>query len=428
MKKRVLLAEQHLRRGVDANALISAYLERLGGKARLSLTGAQLCTHLLQFKPHVVYYPWIAPYVYNFLRRRAQEVPIVNAFQEQNTVLHQPEAPSVQWAGKADYIFAWGQAHKQRLEELFSEPSVVLTGNPRFDPYFDPSIAETLYPSRSELAERHGLPLEKDWVLVALDFPLVFSSESRLEELIEGGDLTKKRAKVPRKVYRLLQRWMQRLVAEKGREGVLIMRPHPGSDLGQIKQDFGGETESVRYIRGGGLPPWLLAADRYVTRASTSVMEAWLADMPTALIRRDMHIEEGKARPHILEAETSLDSYSEFRGFVTSGRREESRNRHHNFLASHYRLDGRSAWRTAQKLQEIAAQQRREPNYNGGYGENVMVRTKFTLKRVLNQFGLNHWNPFHRPNGEFLSQSEAQQMIESVSSELCLDEGQEPTR
>lgn len=426
---RALLAEQHLRRGVDANALIAANLEKFGVKTRLSLTGAQLCTHLLRFKPHVVYYPWVTPYVYNFLRRREQDVPIVNAFQEQNQVLHSPDAPMVQWAGKkSDYIFAWGQAHKQRFEELFSGPNVVLTGNPRFDPYFDSSIAETLYPSRKELAERHGLPLDKDWVLVALDFPLVFSSESRLEELIERGDLTKERIEVTRKVYRILQGWMQRLVAERGRETILIMRPHPGSDLEQIKQDFGGETKSVRYIKGGGLPPWILAADRFVTRASTSVMEAWLADTPAALIHTDMHIEGGNARPHVLEAETCLNSYSEVRDFITSGRREESRDRHHNFLDFHYQLDGRSSWRTARRLQEIASQQEGEPRYRGGTAENVAEHAKFAVKKFLNESGLNRWNPFDRPNSEFLSQRRARRKVDSIADNLDLNGQDEDIR
>jgi surface carbohydrate biosynthesis protein len=428
MKKRVLLVEQHLRRGVDANAHIAAHLENFGVKTRLSLTGAQLCTHLLRFEPHVVYYPWVTPYVYNFLRRREQEVSIVNAFQEQNTVLHQPDAPMVQWTGKGDYIFAWGQAHKQRFEELFSELSVVLTGNPRFDPYFDSSIAEALYPSRRELAERHGLPLDKNWVLVALDFPLIFSSENRLEELIERGDLSQGRVDVTRKVYRLLKGWMQRFVAEKGRETVLIMRPHPGSNLNQIEQDFGGETETVCYIKGGGLPPWILAANRYVTRASTSVMEAWLADTPTALIHREMHIDGGNVRPHILEAETSLDSYSEFCDFINSRRREGSRDRHHNFLASHYRLDGRSAWRTAQKLQEIASQQEGEPRYRGGTAENVAEHAKFAVKKFLNESGLNRWNPFERPNGEFLSQRRAQRKVDSITVDLDLNGQNEAVR
>ncbi|MCS4133938.1 hypothetical protein [Salinibacter ruber] len=418
MKKRVLIVEQRLRRGVDANALIGAHLQRMGLDVRLSLTGSQLSSNLIRYEPHVVYYPWVTPPALRFLYKRAPEVPIVNAFQEQNAILHQPDAPMVQWADRSDYIFAWGQAHKERFEEFFERPNIMLTGNPRFDPYFDSGVAQVLYPSKDDLAEQYELPLEKDWVLFALDFPLIFQSENRIQELISRGDLKEKRLQIIREIYGNVQEWMRSLAENLPDSSVLIVRPHPGSNLEQIKRDFGGESESIRYIRGGSLPPWILATDRYLTRASTSVVEAWLADVPTALIQRKKPIEAGQARPHLVEARTSLSSYSEFRSFIIESCETDTRHRHQDFLARHYRLDGYSSLRTARRLREIANQQDESISYNDGGLENWVEHAKFFLKKVVNETGANRFNPFERPNGEFLSQREASKRVSKVEESL----------
>jgi len=411
MKNRILLAEQHLRRGVDANALIAAHLEGMGLETRLTMTGSQLYSHISRFEPHVIYSPWTTPALLQFLKKRAPEVPVVNAFQEQNTVLHQPSAPMVQWAGRADYLFAWGHAHAQRFRERFSRPTVRLTGNPRFDAYFDSEVAESFYPSREKLADRHRLPEEKDWVLFALDFPLLFQSKERIQELVERGDLSEKQIQITREIYQTVKGWMRKFSSDTLDSVVLIVRPHPGSNLKQIKRDFGGETNSVRFIRGGSLPPWILATDRYVSRASTSIMEAWLANIPAALIRTGVPIEAGLSRPHLSEAETSLSSYTDFQAFITGAQETSSRHQHRDFLSKYYRLDGNSSLRTAQYLRDIADQNKEKASYDNRGVKDLIEHVKFYVKKGIIEYGVNQYNPFDRPNEEFLSQSEAKRRI-----------------
>lgn len=413
------MSEQRIRRGVDANALSASYLENMGVEPRLTLTNAGLWSTLVRFEPHVVYLPWVTPYVYKFLRSRTTDVSIVNAFQEQNAVLHSPDAQMVQWAGKSDYLFAWGEAHKQKFESLFEEPEVVLTGNPRFDPYFDKSILDALYPSRQQLAERYALNDQQDWILLALDFPLVFKSSKHHKELIERGDISVQQLRIVKELYEVLSGWMRRFIAED-HEVTLIVRPHPGSNLDQIKRDFGRETESVRYIKGGAIPPWIIASDRYMSRASTSIVEAWLADTRAALIQKDKAINAGVAGLHLQETEVSLDSYSEFKDFVNNGGNGGSRSRHHNFLSRHYRLDGRSALRTAQMLRRIASQKSSSINYDGSMTENIINHAKYAVKKFLIESGLNRWNPLGRPGDEFLSQDRAQKKVKAISDNLKL--------
>jgi len=417
MKKRVLCVEQHLRRGVNTNALIATYLEKAEIQARLSLTGAQLCYNLLQFEPHVVYYPWLTESILHFLRRREPNVPIVNAFQEQNSVLHSPESYMVRWSGKADYIFAWGKVHKERFEELFDDTTVCLTGNPRFDPYFDTSIAEALYPTRDELANQYSLQVEKSWVLLALDFPLLFTKEDRIKELIEENCLEQSKVNTIEEIYNRLSGWVRKY-AEYDQGPTLIIRPHPGSNIEKIRKDFGGKAESVRYIKGGDLPPWIIAAERYISRASTSIIEAWLANTPTALIQKDKSIKNGDNRPHVLEADRSLETYAEFEEFVRTKGDNEVRNRHHDFLDRHHQLDGRSAYRTAMMLHEIVARQENGTDYTKQFAEDFTERLKYLIKKIINEYGLNKWNPFDRPNNEFLSQREARKKIDIISSQI----------
>jgi hypothetical protein len=324
----------------------------------------------------------------------------------------------VQWAGDAAYIFAWGEAHKDKFEQLFKKTEIKLVGNPRFDPYLDTSIAEALYPSRVELADRYSLPLDKEWVLFALDFPLLFADRTRLDELMNRGDLSKDRLTVVRETYRILKKWMRKLVSEKVSSSVLIVRPHPGSNLEQIKSDFGGENSSVRYIRGGGIPPWIIAADRYMTRASTSVVEAWIADTPTALINKDKHISAGLDRNHLNETERSIGTYPEFRAYINNFVDENSRTLHHDFLSHHYRLDGRSARRTAQEIHQITSSQEGNTSYIGGHIKNMFEHLKFATKKLINESRINRWKPFERPNDEFLSQKQAQIKIDCVKKSI----------
>ncbi len=324
----------------------------------------------------------------------------------------------VKWAGKADYLFAWGDAFKRRFDELYDKPEIINTGNPRFDPYLNPEIADTLYPSRAQLASRYDLDPEKDWVLLALDFPLLFTSDARLKELIDQGDASHERIEVMRKVYDQLRTWTRRWDSEEGDSAILIVRPHPASNLEKIEGDFGEESSGLRYIEGGAISPWIIAVDRYVTRASTSTVEAWLADTPAGLIGRDMHLDAGIEREHIREAQVTVDTYSEFSEYINATELRSSQDAHHSFLSTHFRLDGHASQRTAHELKRIALRQRENPTLKGGRPENIFRHIQFIIKKTINETGINKLNPFERPNENFLSRHKGKQIVKNIGEKI----------
>ncbi|MFB6374218.1 MAG: hypothetical protein ABEN55_14155, partial [Bradymonadaceae bacterium] len=299
---------------------------------------------------------------------------------------------------------------------VYEDVEVVTTGNPRFDPYLDQQLADALYPSRSELAAEYGLPVEKPWVLFALDFPLLFKSDERRQQLHEMGQITRAEVQSMQKVYETFGAWLRQFIREHS-ECALILRPHPGSDLEQIKADQRIEgSPNVHYIEDLSINPWILHADRYVTRSSTSIVEAWLADVPAAMMCTDQFADDMAARPHVEENGVCLDSYAEFRDFLSSGLESRVRRAHGTFLTDHYyKLDGRAVFRTAKTLRQIVGERQRSPSFQPHPLQDMGEHVKYSIKALLNETGLNKFNPFDRPNDEFVSQRATRKAIDEMA-------------
>jgi len=114
MAKRTLLVEQHLHRAFMTNFWIVAQLEDMGHEVRVSFTGAQLARNVIDFKPHVAYFPWMT--ANTSLKKRAPQVPIVNGFQEQLIMLGNPSEYLLRKLRLSDYVLAWGHRLKRHLE------------------------------------------------------------------------------------------------------------------------------------------------------------------------------------------------------------------------------------------------------------------------------------------------------------------------
>lgn len=414
-KKRLLLAEQHIRRGVDANALIAAHLNERSVDTRLCLmSGSQLKNHIIRYKPHLVYWPWITPKINRFLSERAPEVPVVNSFQEQGILFHREKSGMVGFADRSDYIFAWSEELAARMKETYEGVEIVVTGNPRMDPYVDRKLAAHAYPTREEIADRYGLDSDKRWVLLALDFSMLFASEEWIGRFLERQDLTREGLAAMEDIYQRLAGWVERLADDLDDEAVVIVRPHPGSDLEQIKADFGGRgSESIRYIKGGVINPWILCCDAYMTRISTSIIEAWIVGMPTAAICKKRTLEAAvDLSPHIYEVNNSVENYGEFRAFVTGQGWSTSEDMHKTFLEKFCgELDGQASRRTANALERIVEGQEYRVEYEKHWLENCRECMKYEIKKLLVESGLNRLNPLNRPNDMFLSQGDVAERV-----------------
>lgn len=410
---RILVVEQHPRRGFEACERIAAHLELSGHETRLSLTGTHLFTNLVEFEPHVVYMPWATPTVCDFIRERSDRTVIVNAFQEQGQLIENASSTMVSWAQLADHLFLWGDAFEERASHLFEDMELTVTGNPRYDLYLDEELARKRLPERGEFASRFDLSASRRWVLCALDFPLHFESRERLQELREMEVVSDELLESISEVYELLVAWVNRFAEEPG-DSVLILRPHPGSDRDALRRDFPLDSSRVVFREGDSIVPWLRFSDALVTRGSTTMIEAWLAGKPAAAIGWNRQPARSTNRPHMRKVHYRLNDFESFRNFTDrhTESSEEVRARHGAFCRKMFAaLDGSAATRTAQRLDQIARavsplSYRRYPL------ADLNRRLQWYGKYALNVTGLNKINPFDRPNDVYLSRSRGRELIE----------------
>lgn len=414
---RIQVVEQHPRRGFEACERVAAHLELMGHECRLSLTGTHLFTNLVDFRPHVVYMPWATPNACDFVRERSEGAAIVNAFQEQGQLIENAGSRMVEWARLADHLFLWGEAFRQKATSLFDAIRLTVTGNPRYDLYLDEDLARKRLPDRSEFAARFGLPESKRWVLCALDFPLHFESDERLRELREMDVVTEEQLRSISDVYRLLVRWVNRYADQEG-DTVLILRPHPGSDLDALRRDFPVDSERIAFRKGGGIVPWILFSEAMLSRSSTTIIEAWLAGTPAAAVAWDWQPPRSTGRPHMQEVTYHLDDYEAFRAFTESHseNRNDVRARHSEFCESMFAaLDGTAAVRTATRIDDIAREVG-DVSYDSQLLSDWSMRAQWYGKYVINASGLNAINPFDRPNDVYLSRDRGRELIERAMS------------
>ncbi|MBM7622977.1 hypothetical protein [Sporohalobacter salinus] len=419
MAKKILLVEQHRNRGFESNLIIGAYLKKIGYRVQFSFTGSQLVKNIVDFKPDLVYYPWVTKYVYSILKKRNPEVPIVNSFKEQNGIL----------AGSnlndrlrknfkySDYVLVWGNMIKNKMEsEGLDTSKVSITGVPRFDLYFNEKLQKALVPSKSEIAAKFKLPLNKKWCLIALDFPILFQSPKRVNELINRRVYTKEYINQTQKAYSKLGKWLRKYLSRHSNV-LFIIRPHPGSNLKQIKADQDIEDyDNVRYISNGTINKWIINCDKYITRFSTSITEAWMAKKSTLLLMKDLLPDDYKNHVHIKESKFIANDYIQFEKSLLKDKQYAN---HNKFLKNYiYKLDGKSCYRTAKAINKIANRVVVNEYYTSYFLEDNIEKIKANIKVLLNETGLNKYNPFERPNEEHISSKKITSKLKTI--EECI--------
>jgi len=409
MKKRILLVEQHLHRGFITNLWIAALLEAMGYEVRVSFTGAQLATNVIDFKPHLAYFPWMA--ANTSLKKRAPQVPIVNGFQEQLVMLGNPSAYFLRKLRLSDYVCAWGEHLKRHMEcSGIESETIYVTGQPRYDFYTNRLLVRFCLPSREELSLGFGLGAKRRWALFAMDYPVHFLSGKRTRELIARGDLSQDRIGRRREGYERTNEWLRRYLGDH-REPLLIIRPHPGTDLSRLIKEQGIDRhDNVRYILTGSIDSWIINSDIFFTRKSTSLLEAWVANKRTFVVAGDLT--GGDEASHLSEEQFKAKSYGDFERYLEDPSSLTGAD-HSEFLEKHfYRLDGNSCYRTAKCLDQIARGCKEGVDYKSFPYEDTKERMKAVIKSVLNESGMARHFPFSKlVNSEYMTERDRNEVF-----------------
>jgi surface carbohydrate biosynthesis protein len=417
---KILLVEQHINRAFNSIVLIGEVLKRRGHQVKISQTGVFFERNVVDFNPDIIYMPWVTKSSTKFFEKVRFSGKIVNAFQEQHLLIDNPNHAHSRQIENTDIFFGWGKEYVKQAKKINDNIDAYEVGSPRYDSYAHHAVRKMFLQSRAELADEYNLSVNKPWVLVAYDYPFLFD-EKKTNKLINKGHTNKEYVNSTRKAFERLTIWLQE-ITDLHSDKEFILRLHPGSNEKRVKeyQEL-NDKENVTYNNKGSLNQWIVNCDYYLTRLSTSVMEAWIADKPYGLMFPDLLPDNRKDDMHISEAQNLINTFSELDAFLStkSTKHNSSYIKHKKFLEHKFgKVDGKASLRTAEKLHDLTKDITRNDKVEISFGYYFYLKIATLLKTFLNKKGLISFLPTSRPNTEFISEEEIEKKQKRVSQYL----------
>lgn len=179
------------------------------------------------------------------------------------------------------YYVCWGEWRARQLRSYgIDEEHIAVTGalqrdlcQPRFF---------ALYEDKKELAKRHKIALEKEWILFISSFPYVTYSD---EELRWGAkvlnqcreqvtvDSVYELRKAALLTYEVILSWIDQYLDDNQHQ-VVIYRPHPGEKMTpQITKLLKKYPDTFKVIFEDGIQQWIYVCDYVDTWVSTAMAE-----------------------------------------------------------------------------------------------------------------------------------------------------------
>lgn len=297
-KRKILIVIQHVKREYDFARELCDHLKSQGHEVRLSMTGSYLEYNLVIFAPDIVFMPWVTNRFMNMLKEYSCNPVIINSFQEQNLLVDRAQNTHVNQLKLTDVFFAWGEIYKERALMINSKLKVHVTGNPRSF-ILDKISKRNVNSHKNRILKNFGIKANKRIVLFALDYAILFK-EDRQEFALKNGLLTEDYLETTRKSYLALPELVAKISSRLPKDHHLIIRPHPGSNRDQIYNDLGiAQHANISIIDDLNIIEWISICEKYITRLSSSIVEAWYLNKPTCLIHREFSIDEIDEMIHI---------------------------------------------------------------------------------------------------------------------------------
>jgi surface carbohydrate biosynthesis protein len=285
---------EHRVREFDAAAAIRRHLKSRHG---LEVKIAALCQHsepaLLSAAPKLVVLPWAQNVETSSILRS-----IVNAYPracfldmcwEQLLLAHvvETKAPKGYFAKHCILHHSWGPFRTAYLKSVgIPESHIFENGNPLYTLY--QQRYRGLYPTKAQLADRHGLDPDKPWVLFPENYGWAFLTKRQIRRRYVSKGLPEGRAlrthRFQTESLREALRWFSRI-----HEPIeFILRPRPAITVSGYEAAFekGGlkPGPSVRIIKNGPILEWIHASDLVMSSFSTTLLEAAVAGKPAFAI------------------------------------------------------------------------------------------------------------------------------------------------
>lgn len=196
-------------------------------------------------------------------------------------------APKGRFAKEKVLHHTWGSFRTEYLQgEGIPAERIFQNGNPLYTLYDE--RYRGLYPSRAEIAARHGLDPNKPWVLFPENYGWSFLTEAQIRKRFVSKGLSEERAFLVRRFQiesrRMALEWFSRI------DGPIefILRPRPvittAAYLAAFESAGVAPGASVRIIKDGPVREWIHAADLVMSSFSTTLLEAAVAGKPAFAI------------------------------------------------------------------------------------------------------------------------------------------------
>jgi hypothetical protein len=189
--------------------------------------------------------------------------------------------PSDPFSREYAFHHVWSDMRAEQLVELgVPRDHVFVNGQPAYGLYLEPY--RNRFPTREELAERHGLDPELRWVLFPENYGWGFYPPMRIDSLLAQG---LERERIDRLVafcrdsLAVVLRWCARLAREGGVE--MIVRPRPATLVSDFRDALvaavGEPPAHLHLLKEGSAREWILAADTVFSSYSTTLIESAVA-------------------------------------------------------------------------------------------------------------------------------------------------------
>ncbi|MFK7946507.1 MAG: hypothetical protein AB8G11_02870 [Saprospiraceae bacterium] len=382
----------------------------MGHEVKVSLSGSFLKGNVINFKPDIIYLPWMTEKILRFFESVNCKAILLNSYQEQNQLLDKKQNPHILQLQLSNHFFAWGDIYEERAKVINPNINVHTVGVTRYDAYLDEDLKNTFFKSKKQLSKDFGIPYNTKWILFAYDYAILFKPD-RIKKALDRGLKTQEYIDKSWIAFHRLSEWLKVLSKENPNVS-FILRPHPGAPLEKIKEIQGlsnEEYENVFYNTSGSIGQWIVNCDRYVTRLSSSILEAWIADVPTVSIFTDLRTKDIEGYMHLKACKNHISTLDELSKFINSPSTNSSFNEHRDFLEQKFgKLDGKSCFRTAEIIDKIAQENIHKFAYSKNSisvdlkGINFLVENN--IKAFLNNNNLLQYTKWAESHTEYVSE------------------------
>jgi surface carbohydrate biosynthesis protein len=223
------------------------------------------------------------------------------------------KAPADKFARKNVVHHSWAKFNADFLTDNGVLPeNIVANGNPTYSLYTEPYTA--YFPTRHQLAIKHGLDEDKNWVFVPENYGAAFGSDRSVRVLgANPVDQAEGVREFARQSFHDAVIWWAKLAKEEDVE--IIVRPRPATPESSFKMAMQDHVDSIparlHIIKQGTTREWILASDSTFSSYSTSLIESSIARRPSFMLAPQKFPEYLDADWH--EMIPHVETYEEFR-------------------------------------------------------------------------------------------------------------------